>query len=295
MYCLRDFDMVAALEKPSLFRLYGEIPYAIANGFTVEKQVKQHIINSNYGHQGNPKSAHLYGWEDLSNLLVHPPRFEHEMLHVCLAIVCEEEGWNPFMADGNVIGEAMVQALEWRFRFWSENSDITDEGFETYLKLAEDFCWGSKQKANSSFINAWLAAGQSDRPMTAFEARFLGVLPKGINMVDSYQAGDVNKCGEVIPYFEINREHLEIFYRKMERLRLRMMETIKETPYGLDVRDVCQAFFKTLRVDEIAEITSGRNPDQKLSFDFSRLKTAYMNCYPPPMAQQRPTFANSQA
>lgn len=280
MFCLRDFDMAAAFNKPNLFRLYAETPYSIKNGVTLEKHVQSHVEHSNYGHRGNEESAKFYGWQDLSDVIVIKDRFEHEMLHAFLDILCEEEGWSPFLADGNLFAEALVHMTEIRFNFWygRYNTLIKTFGENEYSALVEGYCEEDRLASLLTLKKALTAASESERPMTAFEARFLGVMPTSKDY-EKMQIGDVNKWGEALPDLEFKTEQAKLFFRRMELIRKRMFKALDSTSFGTDNKSVCQAFFRTLRMDEVAEMISGRNPHQELSFDYKRVKNVWTQTY----------------
>jgi len=274
MFCLRDFDFARAYNEPNLFKLYAEIQYGIKQRLCMEDQVKMHVANSNYGHRGNGETAKFYEWKDLTDYVVEASRFEHEFLHVCLAILAEEEGWSPFCADGNHIAEAMVIEAEAFVRLWDPYSPKKVTDFSVYQKAVTDTYSHYVGDDKQYYSKGWLAASESATPMTAFEARFLGVLPKQDWREVNTNSGAINKWGEAAPSFEIDRDKTQLFHERLGLLRSQLLDALKAGHcYPADKR-TCQEFLKTLKMDEIAQIMNGQSPDHELSYDLNRVATA---------------------
>ncbi|MEM9469420.1 MAG: hypothetical protein AAF988_04595 [Pseudomonadota bacterium] len=290
MYCLRDFDIAAAylepnaLRVPELMGLLTEVADGIREKRTMEQQVAAHIKNSNYGHGGRDRVlSNLYEWSDLSDELVQDERFEHDMLHAFLAIVAEEEGWGSFFADGNHRAECLVVQMEPLFRFWSiVHTAIVaqyNENFYSHNSYCDYIKFGRREQ--QIFKIGWLAANNSDQPYTSYEAKFLGLPPKVIVKDSDINEGDKNKHGE--PFkdaFTFDKERARVFLRRMQPVLRRMLYTLKEcTLYDHRDKKVCQAFFKTIRMDEIAAIIRGEDTDGKkpLSFGNARVNAAQLN------------------
>jgi len=281
MYCLRNFDMAAAYRAPSLFHLYAETPYSIAQGLSVEEHVKMHLKNSNYGHRGgNPVIATMYEWNDLTDELVQDKRFEHDMLHAFLAVVAEDEGWEAFFADGNHRAEVLIVNIEPIFMFWEQSNvritALTDQSVYSH-KCAVHY-ERLESRDFKTFKAGWVAASNSERPMTAFEARFLGVPPKASLQDIRPNHGELNKWGEpFVDRFSFDTERARVFFERMEPVRARMLDTLKNcTLYDHKDQDVCQAFFKSLRMDEIAAVIRGQDDGKPLSFDNESVRAAHM-------------------
>lgn len=205
-------------------------------------------------------------------------RLQHDFLHNILAMHVHHSDLPDYYGDGNHQAESLVVIMEHSFELWGKYLTITrlqqPMDFDTFEQKVRGNYLLYRQTDEDNFKASWCAAHAHDSPISAFEARRLGLPPyEGTDLKAA--PGAVNKWGETFPEkFDFPEGVIEGYYAASMRLREHMLDTLVDAGYTHVSQGAFYEFLRTLHQRDLFAIVSGENPDATLRFDARRVTAA---------------------